>query len=104
MKSNANVEKHDFFYNTLLQRLYIFALSHLLFRDPSQTSSPVQMKRGKAYYIEALLKQDIWENHIAVGVKLPSRTLQRPISQEDIFIRPPGMANNTFGTKFRILL
>ena len=28
-------------------------------------------------------------DHIAVGVKLPSGTFQRPISQEDIYIRPP---------------
>ena len=83
-------------------------LLHLLLRDPSQTSSPVQMERGKFYYMEALLKQGIGGDHIAVGVELPSGTLQRPISQEDIYIRPPGMTKNTFdaitvNTKFRIL-
>ena len=39
--------------------------------------------------MEALLKEGGGGDHITVGVKLPSGTLQRPISQEDIYIRPP---------------
>ena len=59
--------------------------------------------------MESLLKQGGGGGHIAVGVKLPSGTLQRPISQEDIYIRPPGMIKNTLdavtvNTKSRILL
>ena len=66
------------------------------FRDPSQTSSPVQLEKDKVYYMEALMKEGGGGDHIAVGVKLPSGTLQRPISQQDIYIRPPGMRNSTF--------
>ncbi|CAB4003297.1 Hypothetical predicted protein [Paramuricea clavata] len=58
-------------------------------KDPSQTSSPVQLEKGKIYYMEALLKEGGGGDHIAVGVKLPSGSLQRPISQGDIYIRPP---------------
>ena len=39
--------------------------------------------------MEALMKEGGGGDHIAVGVKLPSGTLQRPISQQDIYIRPP---------------
>ena len=59
------------------------------YRDLSQTSSPVQLQKGKVYYMEALMKEGGGGDHIAVGVKLPSGTLQRPISQADIYIRPP---------------
>ncbi len=41
--------------------------------------------------MEALLKEGGGGDHIAVGVKLPSGAFQRPISQEDVYIRPPGM-------------
>ena len=60
-----------------------------LCRFPSQQSSPVQLVKGKIYYMEALMKEGGGGDHITVGVKLPSGTLQRPISQEDIYIRPP---------------
>ena len=39
--------------------------------------------------MEALMKEGGGGDHITIGVKLPSGTLQRPISQEDIYIRPP---------------
>ena len=39
--------------------------------------------------MEALMKEGGGGDHISVGVKLPSGTFQRPISQEDIYIRPP---------------
>ena len=60
-----------------------------LCRFPSQQSSPVQLVKGKVYYMEALMKEGGGGDHITVAVKLPSGTLQRPISQEDIYIRPP---------------
>ena len=52
------------------------------------------MEKGKRYYIEALLKEGGGGDHIAVGVKLPSGTVQRPVSPEDIYIRPPGILYN----------
>ena len=75
-----------------------FKLSTLIFcRYPSQQSSPVQLVKGKAYYMEALMKEGGGGDHITVGVKLPSGTLQRPISQEDIYITPPpGMMHYSF--------
>ena len=39
--------------------------------------------------MEALMKEGGGGDHIAVGVKFPSGALQTPISQEDIYIRPP---------------
>ena len=75
-----------------------FKLSTLIFsRYPSQQSSPVQLVKGKAYYMEALMKEGGGGDHITVGVKFPSGTLQRPISQEDIYITPPpGMMHSSF--------
>ena len=73
--------------------MFLIAIyTSISYRDPSQTSSAVQLEKGKVYYMEALMKEGGGGDHIAVGVKLPSGTLQRPISQEDIYIRPsPGM-------------
>jgi len=34
---------------------------------PSQKSAPVELVAGKRYYIEALLKEDITEDHLSVG-------------------------------------
>ena len=31
-------------------------------------------------------------DHISVGVKLPSGVLQRPVSNKDVYIKPPGIA------------
>ena len=75
--------------NANFQFSFCFFLFTILYRDPSQTSSAVQLEKGKVYYMEALMKEGGGGDHIAVGVKLPSGTLQRPISQEDIYIRPP---------------
>jgi hypothetical protein len=45
----------------------------------TQRSAPVQLEQGKSYYIEALHKQGIGTDHIAVGWQLPGGTLERPI-------------------------
>ena len=44
------------------------------------------------YYVEALMKEGGGGDHISVGVKLPSGVLQRPISNNDVYIKPPGTA------------
>ena len=70
--------------------MFLIAIyTSISYRDPSQTSSAVQLEKGKVYYMEALMKEGGGGDHIAVGVKLPSGIFQRPISQEDIYIRPP---------------
>lgn len=45
----------------------------------SQRSSAIQLTKGTKYYIEALHKQGIGTDHIAVGWALPDGTLERPI-------------------------
>lgn len=45
----------------------------------SQKSKAIQLTQGKRYYIEALHKQGIGSDHIAVGWQLPDGTLERPI-------------------------
>ena len=40
--------------------------------------------------MEALLKEGGGGDHISIGVTLPSGAVQKPISQEDTYIRPPG--------------
>lgn len=36
------------------------------------------------------MKEGPGGDHISVGVKLPSGVLQRPISNSDVYIKPPG--------------
>ena len=45
----------------------------------SQASSPVRLEQGKKYYIEALHKQGVGSDHLAVGWRLPDGVLERPI-------------------------
>ncbi len=40
---------------------------------PSQKSTPVPLVAGKRYYVEALLKEDIAEDHLAVGWLKPGQ-------------------------------
>ena len=66
-------------------------LSFLLIRfGAKQASAPVQLQQGNAYYLEAMMKEGGGGDHISVGVKLPSGVLQRPISKEVVYIKPPG--------------
>ena len=61
-----------------------------LFRNPSQKSAPVSLTRGQVYYTEVLMKEGGGGDHVSVGVKLPSGVLQRPIANNDVYIKPPG--------------
>lgn len=45
----------------------------------SQRSSAIHLTKGTKYYIEALHKQGIGTDHVAVGWALPDGTLERPI-------------------------
>ena len=46
---------------------------------PSQTSSPISLVAGQAYYIEALMKEGTGGDNLAVGVTHPDATVERPI-------------------------
>jgi hypothetical protein len=45
---------------------------------PTQKSAPVALVAGKQYYIETLLKEDIAEDHIAVGWLKPGEVGTEP--------------------------
>jgi hypothetical protein len=45
----------------------------------TQQSVPIHLESGKKYYIEALHKENAGADHLAVGWKLPSGALERPI-------------------------
>ncbi len=45
----------------------------------TQTSAPIALQSGRRYYIEALHKESVGGDNLAVGWKLPSGTLERPI-------------------------
>lgn len=47
---------------------------------PSQKSARIALTTGQRYYIEALHKQGLGSDHIAVGWRIPGGTLDRPIS------------------------
>lgn len=46
---------------------------------PSQRSQTVPLVAGRRYYIEALHKQGVGADHVAVGWQLPGGALERPI-------------------------
>jgi hypothetical protein len=46
---------------------------------PSQQSTAITLTKGKSYYIEALHKQGVGSDHIAVGWQLPGGVFETPI-------------------------
>lgn len=63
---------------------------------PSQQSEPIALVAGQRYYIEALHKQGIGGDHIAVGWQLPNGNLERPIAGSRLspyVAEPPGCEN-----------
>jgi len=46
---------------------------------PSQQSVPINLVAGRSYYIEALHKEGVGTDNLAVGWKLPDGTYERPI-------------------------
>jgi glucose/arabinose dehydrogenase len=59
----------------------------------TQQSSPVSLVAGGKYYIEALHKEYLGGDHVAVGWQLPGGTLERPIPGNRL--SPFGLAENT---------
>lgn len=48
-------------------------------KSPGQQSSPVALIAGQKYYIEALHKEGVGSDHLAVGWQLPDGTFERPM-------------------------
>ena len=55
-----------------------------------QTTGPIQLVKGRVYFIEALMEDAGGPDHITVRVRLPSGTIQTPVSKEDFYTTPPG--------------
>ena len=49
--------------------------------------------KGRVYFIEALMKDAAGPDHIIVRVRLPSGTIQTPVSKEDLYTTLPGKRN-----------
>ena len=66
-----------------------------LFRYPEQTSQPVNLVKGKVYYMEGRVKEGGAGDHLSVGVKLPSGIEEKPLVN-NIYMKPPGMILKVF--------
>ena len=72
----------------------MFYNSDIMFvRFPEQASSPIELEGGRAYFLEAFLKEGGGGDHISVAVKLPSGQMENPISKANLFIASPGEPN-----------
>lgn len=66
----------------------------------TQQSSPVNLVAGQRYYIEALHKEGVGSDHMAVGWQLPNGTLERPIPGSRLSPYESGaMAMNAFASE-----
>ena len=71
---------------SLLNKMYCLRF----IRNPKQKSRPIRLVKGRAYYLEAVMKEHKGGDHLSVAVQQPGRSRPRPISKEDVYIRPPG--------------
>ena len=78
------------FFSCVVRRYETKFAVYVLLRHPKQKSRPIRLVRGKAYYLEAVMKEGKGGDHISVGVRLPGRLRPKPISKEDVYVRPPG--------------
>jgi len=76
-------------------------------RYDSQQSAPVTLEAGKAYFIEALMKENGGNDNLAVGWQLPNGTMERPIAGDhlspydtSVFVEPVGLASEDLETGF----
>ena len=60
-------------------------------RDRTQKSKPVQLRGGRVYFVEVVMKEGGGGDHVSVGVTLPRTRGIRPISKKDLYRRRPGM-------------
>ncbi len=66
-----------------------------------QNSSPVQLKAGRFYYIEAIHLTEDGADHMAVGWKWPNEKLERPIQGRSLLKYMEGTVTNTNDTEFK---
>jgi hypothetical protein len=51
---------------------------------PEQQSVPIALSAGQKYYVEAIMKQGVGGDNLAVGWQLPDATIERPIPSSRI--------------------
>ena len=61
-----------------------------------QTTGPIQLVKDRVYFIEALMKDSSGSDHVTVRVRLPSGTIQTPVSKDDLYTAPPGKIKEHF--------
>ena len=61
-------------------------------RHRSQRATPVYLRAGRVYFLEALMVDAGGPDHLTVGVRLPNGRMQRPVSSRNIYRIPPGTA------------
>lgn len=74
-----------------LQRNDVFPFCALRFTN--QKSLPVYMKKGKFYYMEAVMKDDHQEDHLEAAVKTPDGQFYKVIPSKFLWTTlptPPG--------------
>lgn len=59
------------------------------FRNPSQSSDPVHLIRGRIYFMEVIMKQGGGDDHLSVGVMLPRSKRVTLVSAKNVFLKPP---------------
>jgi hypothetical protein len=76
------------------RNVIMFFLSLFFFltlkRHRSQRASPVYLRSGRVYFMEALMIDAGGPDHLSVGVRIPRGGLQRPISNRYLYVIPPG--------------
>ncbi len=63
---------------------------------PSQQSAQIWLEAGRAYWIEALMKEGGGGDNIAVGWQLPDGTLERPIEARHVLRAPLPAPSNPY--------
>ena len=59
------------------------------FRYPEQKSAGISLTFGQIYYIEVLLKEGRGNDHVSVGLKLPSTSEVKLIEKKYLFTERP---------------
>ena len=59
------------------------------YRDRTQKSRRIKLRRGRIYFMEVVMKEGGGGDHVSVGVRKPRSKRIRPVSKRDIFVRPP---------------
>jgi len=66
-------------------------------RFTNQKSLPIYLKKGKYYYMEAIMKDDHQNDHLEAAVQTPDGTFYKVIPSKFLWTTlrtPPGMFSN----------